>query len=264
MDTVQRALVEAIQNSTPAALATVVKTLGSSPRAVGAKMLVYADGSIVGSVGGGEMELQVVEHARAVIRDGQARYLDFNLSKPERGDPMVCGGEMEIFVEPLIATPTLLIAGAGHVGAACAELGKFLGFRVVVLDDRPQFLSREKFPTADELRAGDVLEQIRATEITPLTYVVLVTRAHTLDAALLRAVIESPAAYIGMLGSERRVITVFEMLKQEGVTAEQLKRVHAPIGLEIKAETPQEIAVSIMGQIIQVKSTKLKAKSDWP
>jgi xanthine dehydrogenase accessory factor len=253
MNAFQTALVHALQNNTPAALATVVKTIGSSPRAVGAKMLVYADGSIVGSVGGGEMELQVIAHAREVIRQGQARYLDFNLSKPERGDPMVCGGEMEIFVEPLISTPTLLIAGAGHVGAACAELGKFLGFRIVVLDDRPQFLSREKFPTADELRAGDLVEQLRAAEITPQTYVVLATRAHTLDADLLRAVLASPAAYIGMLGSERRVLTVFEMLKQQGVSDEQLKRVHAPIGLEIEAETPQEIAVSIMGQIILVK-----------
>jgi xanthine dehydrogenase accessory factor len=153
----------------------------------------------------------------------------------------------------LIMSPTLLIAGAGHVGAAVAELGKFLGFRVIVLDDRPNFLSREKFPTADELRAGDLLEQIRASEITALTYVVLVTRAHTLDADLLRAVIESPAVYIGMLGSERRVLTVFQMLKEQGVSDDQLKRVHAPIGLEIQAETPQEIAVSIMAQIIQVK-----------
>ncbi len=256
MDAVQRALVEALHNNTPAALATVVKTIGSSPRAVGAKMLVYADGSIVGSVGGGEMEQRVIEQARSVIREGQARYLDFNLSKPERGDPMVCGGEMEIFVEPLLTTPTLLIAGAGHVGAACAELGKFLGFRVVVLDDRPHFLSREKFPTADELRAGDLLEQIRTADITPQTYVVLVTRAHTLDAELLRAVMESPAAYVGMLGSERRVLTVFKMLQEQGVSDEQLKRVHAPIGLEIEAETPQEIAVSIMAEIIQAKSKK--------
>jgi xanthine dehydrogenase accessory factor len=256
MDAVQRAWIEAIQNNTAAALATVVKTIGSSPRAVGAKMIVYADGSIVGSVGGGEMEQQVIGEAREVIRTGQARYLDFNLSKPERGDPMICGGEMEIFVEPLITAPTLLIAGAGHVGAACAELGKFLGFRVSVIDDRPEFVTREKFPTADELRAGDLVELIRGTEITPRTFVVLVTRAHTLDAELLGAVLQTPAAYIGMLGSERRALTVFEMLKQQGVSAETLKRVHAPIGLKIEAETPQEIAVSIMAEIIQATSIK--------
>jgi xanthine dehydrogenase accessory factor len=250
MDAVQRALVDALEKQIPAATATVVKTHGSAPRAVGAKMLVYADGKIVGSVGGGEMEKRVIEVAQDAIRQAKPQYLDFNLSKPERGDPMVCGGEMEIFVEPLVTTPTLLIVGAGHVGAACAELGKFLGFRVVVIDDRAEFLTREKFPTTDELRAGDVAQEIQRVEITPLTYVVLVTRAHTLDAALLRAVIDSPAAYIGMLGSQRRVLTVFEILKQEGVSDETLKRVHAPIGIEINAETPQEIAVSIMAEII--------------
>lgn len=256
MDTVQRALVQAMENNTPAALATVVKTMGSSPRAVGAKMIVYADGSIAGSVGGGEMEQRVIGAAREVIHTGQPRYLDFNLSKPERGDPMICGGEMEIFVEPVLIAPTLLLAGAGHVGAACAELGKFLGFRVSVIDDRPEFVTPEKFPTADELRVGNLVELLRATDITPRTYVVLVTRAHTLDAELLGAVLASPAAYIGMLGSERRVLTVFEMLKQQGVSAETLERVHAPIGLKIEAETPQEIAISIMAEIIQVKSGK--------
>ena len=257
MDSVQHALVQALQNNIPAAIATVVKTLGSSPRAVGAKMLVYADGTIVGSVGGGEMERQVIEQARAAIQEGQPRYLDYNLSTPERGDPMVCGGEMEIFVEPLVTTPTLVIAGAGHVGAACAELGKFLGFRVVVLDDRPEFLAREKFPTADELRPGDVVGELRRLEITAQTFVVLVTRAHTLDADLLRAVIHSPAAYIGMLGSKRRVLTVFDILRQEGISEAQLQRVHAPVGVEINAETPQEIAVSILAQIIQVKRSQI-------
>jgi xanthine dehydrogenase accessory factor len=253
MDTVQRALVEALEKQIRAAVATVVKTHGSAPRAVGAKMLVYPDDKIVGSVGGGEMEKQVIEMAHAAIRDGTPRYLDFNLSKPERGDPMLCGGEMEIFIEPLVTSPTLVIVGAGHVGAACAELGKFLGFRVVVIDDRPEFLSREKFPHADEMHAGDVVQEIQKFEITPQTFVVLVTRAHTLDADLLRAVIDKPAAYIGMLGSERRALTVFEILKQKGVREETLQRVHAPIGIEINAETPQEIAVSIMAEIIRVQ-----------
>jgi xanthine dehydrogenase accessory factor len=262
MDAVRRALIQALEKNTPAALATVVKTTGSSPRAVGAKMLVYADGSIVGSVGGGEVELQVIEAARAALGDGRTRYLDFSLANLERGEAMICGGEMDIFVEPLLTAPTLVIAGAGHVGAACAELGKFLGFRVVVLDDRPEFLSREKFPTADELHAGDLLELLRATEITPRSYVVLATRAHALDAELLGAVLETPAAYIGMLGSERRARMMMEQLKEKGVSAEALARVHAPIGLEIAAETPQEIAVSVMAQVIQVKSELSKTKSE--
>ncbi|OGO37524.1 MAG: hypothetical protein A2Z03_09000 [Chloroflexi bacterium RBG_16_56_8] len=217
MDNVSQALVEALENNKPVALATVVKTRGASPRNPGAKMLVYPNGSIVGSVG---------------------------------------GGEMEIFVEPLLVAPTLLLVGAGHVGAACAQLAKFLGFHVVVLDDRPEFVTPENFPHADERIAGDIVAEIGKLEITPRTYVVFVTRAHTLDAALLGAIIENDAAYIGMLGSQRRVLTVKKMLKEKGVSEATLDRVHAPIGIEIHAETPQEIAVSIMAEVIQAKRQK--------
>jgi xanthine dehydrogenase accessory factor len=253
VDQFYRALAESILKNKPAAIATVVKTMGSSPREVGSKMLVYPDGSIVGSVGGGEMEARVIEAAKVSIREGKPCYLDMTLSDETRGDPLVCGGELEIFVEPLLAAPTLLIVGAGHIGAACAELGKFLGFRVVVVDDRAEMLTRENLPTADELHAGDMAAELDKLEITPQTYVVLVTRAHTTDATVLRALIHKPAAYIGMLGSKRRVLTVFEMLKQEGIPDEAFRRVHAPIGIPIDAETPQEIAVSIMAEIIKAK-----------
>ncbi len=256
MQQVYKALAESIEQNKPAAVATIVKTMGASPREVGAKMLVYADGTIVGSVGGGEMEARVIAEAKAVIRDGKPRYLDMNLSNEERGDPLICGGEMEIFVEPILATPTLLIVGAGHIGAACAELAKFLGMRVVVVDDRAEMLTREKFPTADELCLGDVVEELGKIQITPQTSIVLVTRAHTVDAPALRAVINKPAAYIGMLGSKRRVLTVFEMLKQAGVSDDAFARVHAPIGIEIGAETPQEIAVSILAEVVKVKRQK--------
>jgi xanthine dehydrogenase accessory factor len=174
----------------------------------------------------------------------------------QRGDPLICGGEMEIFVEPLLAAPTLVIIGAGHIGAAVSQLGKFLGFRTVVLDDRAEFVTPERLPFADEMHAGDFVEHITKLDITPQTYVVIVTRAHTLDAPVLRALVDKPAAYIGMLGSKKRVITVIEMLEKEGVSEAALARVHAPIGVEIHAETPQEIAVSIMAEVIQVKRQK--------
>ncbi len=253
MDTISQAIVDALQNNKPAALATVVKTRGASPRNVGAKMLVFADGSIVGSVGGGEMELRIITAAKQVLADGQPRYMDMTLSNDQRGDPMICGGEMEIFIEPLITTPTLVIVGAGHIGAAVAQLAQFLGFHVVVLDDRPEFVTPENMPHADERIAGDIVAKIRDLDITPRTYVVLVTRAHTLDAALLGAIVDKPAAYIGMLGSKRRVITVVDNLKKQGATEAALAKVHAPIGVEIHAETPQEIAVSIMAEIIAVR-----------
>jgi xanthine dehydrogenase accessory factor len=256
MDVFSQALVQALQDNKPAAVATVVKTRGASPREAGAKMLVYPDGSIVGSVGGGEMELRVITAAKDALRDGKPRYLDMPLSNEARGDPMICGGEMDIFVEPIALAPTLLVVGAGHIGAAIAQLAQQVGFRVVVLDDRPEFVTPSGFPHADERIAGDIVEKIRDVEITPQTYIVLVTRAHTLDAALLGTVVEKNCAYIGMLGSERRVLMVMGSLKQKGVSEAALKRVHAPIGIEIQAETPQEIAVSIMAQIIQVKRQK--------
>ncbi len=261
MDKISQALVDALQNNKPVALATVVKTRGASPRNVGAKMLVFADGSIVGSVGGGEMELRIITTAKQVLNDGQPRYMDMTLSNDKRGDPMICGGEMEIFVEPLITTPTLVVVGAGHIGAAVAQLGQFLGFHVVVLDDRPEFVTPENLPHADERIAGDIVAKIRELEITPRTYVVLVTRAHTLDAALLGAIVDKPAAYIGMLGSQRRVITVVDNLKKQGASEAALARVHAPIGVEIHAETPQEIAISIMAEIIAVRREKESTSS---
>jgi xanthine dehydrogenase accessory factor len=256
MDAFSQALIEALQNNKPAAVATVVKTRGASPRDAGAKMLVYPDGAIVGTVGGGEMEMRVIAAAKDALHDGTPRYLDMTLSNEARGDPLICGGEMEIFVEPIALAPTLLLVGAGHVGAAVAQQAKLLGFRVVVLDDRAEFVTPESFPHADERIAGDVVAKIREMEITPQTYIVLVTRAHTLDAALLGAIVEKDAAYIGMLGSKRRVLTVVDMLKQKGVSETALARVYAPIGIEIHAETPQEIAVSIMAEIIKVKRQK--------
>jgi xanthine dehydrogenase accessory factor len=254
MDGVYQALAECIQQNKPAAVATVVKVMGSSPREVGTKMLVRPDGSIVGSVGGGEMELRVIQAARESLRDGKPRYLEMTLSDDKRGDPMICGGEMEIFVEPLQRPPTLLVIGAGHIGIACAQLAKGLGFRVVVWDDRTELATRERVPFADELETGDIVEKLKALDVSPQTYIVLVTRLHTLDAELLRAAIDKPARYIGMLGSERRVLTVYKMLREQGVKEEELNRVHAPIGIEIGAETPAEIAVSIMAEVIKAKS----------
>ncbi len=256
MDAVSQELIQALQNNKLAALATVVRTRGASPRQAGSKMLVYPDGSIVGTVGGGEMEMRVIAEAQGALRDGKPRYLDMTLSNEQRGDPMICGGEMEIFVEPITLAPTLVLVGAGHIGAAVAQLAQQTGFRVVALDDRPEFITPENFPHADERITGDIVEKIHTVDITPQTYIVFVTRAHTLDAALLGAVVEKDAAYIGMLGSERRVLTVKNLLQQQGVSQTALARVHAPIGIEIHAETPQEIAVSIMAEIIQVKRQK--------
>ncbi|MEW5719555.1 MAG: XdhC/CoxI family protein [Chloroflexota bacterium] len=256
MDAIAEALIDALQNNKPAALATVVKTRGATPRDAGAKMIVYPDGAIVGSVGGGEMERRVIAEARAALADSKPRHLDLVTHPESRADPSTCGGAMEIFVEPLLTTPTLVIVGAGHIGAAVAQLARTLGFRIVVLDDRPEFVTPENFPHADERIAGDLRLEIERLEITPRTYIVFVTRNHALDADLLGAVVDKPAAYIGMLGSKRRVLAVQNALKQPGVSEAALAHIHAPIGLPINAETPAEIAISILAEIIQVKNKK--------
>lgn len=254
MDAFSQALVDVLQNHRPAALATVVKTRGSSPRSAGAKMLVFPDGTIVGTVGGGVVEERVRATAAEVLRDRTPRYVQIGVE--ERRDAQPCGGEMDIFVEPLLTAPTLVLVGAGHVGAAVAQLAQFLGFRIVVLDDRPDFVSEENFPCADERISGDPVMRLSEIQTTPDTFIVLATRTHALDPALLGAIVGKPAAYIGMLGSERRAQVAVEALKKGGISEEALARLHAPVGIEIGAETPQEIAVSIMAEIIQVKNSR--------
>ncbi|MBI5649521.1 MAG: XdhC family protein [Chloroflexi bacterium] len=251
MDSVSHALIDALQNNKPAALATIVKTRGANPREPGTKMLVYPDGTFVGTIGGSETELRVIAEARAAIRDAKPRYLDLDLRHHADADAGI-----EIFIEPLAHAPTLVIVGAGHVGAAVAELARILGFYIVVLDDRAELIAPDKFPHADERIAGDLVTQIRGIEITQQTYIVLVTRLHALDPDLLGAIVEKDAAYIGMLGSARRARAVLDALKQQGVSETARARVHAPIGIAINAETPHEIAVSILAEIIQVKRKK--------
>jgi xanthine dehydrogenase accessory factor len=246
VDSVSQALIDALQNNKPAATATVVKTRGATPRDPGAKMLIYPDGKFVGTIGGGAIELEAIAQARAAMGDGKPRYLD--LAMRDHAD---ANATMEIFVEPLAHAPTLMIVGAGHVGAAVAELARPLGFRIVVLDDRAEFITPEKFPHADERIAGDLVARLRDLEITPQTYIVLVTRMHALDPDLIGAIIETDAAYIGMLGSARRAQTVRNLLQKKGVGETALARVHAPIGIDINAETPHEIAVSILAEIIR-------------
>jgi xanthine dehydrogenase accessory factor len=253
MDTVSQAIIDVWQNNKPAALATIVRTRGTTPRQAGAKMLVYPNGAIVGTIGGGEMELRVIEAAKETLMIGQPRVLDLVLANEGHGDASTSDGQMEIFIEPLLSAPTLMIVGAGHVGAAVAQLGKLLGFYVVVIDDRPDLIAPERFLYADERIVGDLVAKVRELTLTPQTYVVLVTRAHALDAALLSALLEKPTAYIGMLGSERRAHAAREALRKAGVSESLLARLHAPIGLAIDAETPQEIAVSILAEIIQIK-----------
>jgi xanthine dehydrogenase accessory factor len=253
---VYEAALEAIRRREPVAVATVIEARGSTPRNAGAKMLVYADGRTVGTVGGGALEARVIEEAREAIAEGQSRELESRLSEQERGDPRICGGDMRFFIEVLLPRATLLIIGGGHIGQALAELGAFLGYHVAVLDEREEIVTAERFPQADALFSGPLGEQLQATALTDQTYAVLVTPHHSLDEKALAVLAEHPVAYIGLLGSRRRTQATFERARAMGVPDEFLARIHTPIGLNIGAETPREIAVSILAEIIAVQRGK--------
>ena len=250
---IYRALAELQDRQEGGVLCTVVRSQGSTPRHAGSKMLVYADGTIIGTVGGGELENRVRTVALAALKDGQTRLLEYSMSDPERGDPGICGGQVEVFVEPVLPKPLLVVIGGGHVGRTVVHLAHWLGFRVVVNDDRPEFCRPESAPEADEFIYSSMSDLPANLKITPWTYLVLTTRGSSVDVDGLPALLETLAAYIGVIGSRRRWATTRKALEEKGVPREKLDRVVSPMGLELNAETPEEIAVSILAEIISLR-----------
>jgi xanthine dehydrogenase accessory factor len=254
MPSIFRAVAELETTHQPAALCTVVKTSGSTPRHTTSKMLVYPDGHIIGTVGGGELENRVVIESLASLLDGKPRLLAYSMTDPARGDPGLCGGQVEVFVEPILPAPVLVVVGGGHVGKALAHLAKWLGFHVVVSDDREQFCTPEANPDADEFYPVPLAELPLRLSINPQTILILTTRGSNVDVAGLPALLETPAGYIGVIGSRKRWNTTVKELNEQGIPDEKLARVHSPIGLGIGAETPAEIAVSIMAEVLMLRA----------
>ncbi len=236
-------------------LATVVATRRSVPRRAGTKMLVYGDGRLVGTVGGGEMESRVIDEAKVALRTGNTKLLDYALLAPDRGDPGVCGGNVQIYLEPHMPPHTIFIVGAGHVGKAVVDLAHWLGYRTVVTDDREERLTEAEMPNADAMFAGSIEDALAAHPITADTSVVVVSRNVDIDVEALPPLLATPARYIGVMGSERRWAATKAKLAETGVDSGVLDRIHAPIGIEIGAETLEEIAVSIMSEVIRVART---------
>lgn len=246
---VYAAALEALRTGQAAAVATVVEASGSTPRGVGAKMLVYPEGGIVGTVGGGGLEALVIEAAQAALEAGQPRELDYR-----GGDEAhICGGDMRIFIEVLLPRWTLLIIGAGHIGQALAELGAFLGYRVAVLDEREHFVTPERFPHANVRLTGALDEQLRSFPVTPRTCAVFVTPHHSRDERGLAVLAQHEPAYVGLLGGKRRTEATFERARALGVPEPFLARIHTPVGLDIGAETPREIALCIAAELVAVQ-----------
>ncbi len=248
-----------INSGHPVALCTVVKTQGAVPRHSGTKMLVFSDGHIEGTVGGGKVEELVREEATTALKDGQTRLLDYSLVNTERGDPGLCGGTVTVYVEPYLQPATVVVVGAGHVGRAVVHLASWLGYRVVVSDDRKDLCTPEASPGAD-LYLPIPLEKLpEAMEIGPQTYLVLVTRGVEVDVVGLPALLATDAPYIGLIGSKKRWAHCQKQLKEAGVDEAQIGRITSPIGLDIHAETPDEIAVSIMAEIIALRNKDARA-----
>jgi xanthine dehydrogenase accessory factor len=236
------------------AIATIVNVRGSIPSFKTAKMLVRDDGSIVGTIGGGCVEAEVWQAAREVMESEKPRTLTFDLNQDPKYDTgLVCGGTLEIFVEPILPPAELFIFGAGHVAASLYKVARIAGFDVTIIDDREAYANRERFPEAQQVIAEDFDKAAAKLLPSESSYIVIVTRGHRDDMRMLRWAVQTPARYIGMIGSKRKTITIFKELQNEGLAAQLFDRVHAPVGLDIGAITPEEIAVSITAELIAAR-----------
>ncbi|MBI5205698.1 MAG: XdhC family protein [Nitrospirae bacterium] len=230
------------------AVATIVQCIGSSPQKEGAKMLVRDDGSIAGTLGGGCLEAEVAQAALMAIKDGRPQSIYFELT--ERHGGLVCGGKVMVYIEPVVPEPNLVILGAGHVGRALSKAARFSGFRVTVVDDRDEFANRENLPDANEIIVNDFENVFSGVTLTRDSYIVIATRGHNHDLDALKASLGTDAGYIGLLGSRRKRALLFKTLSDEGFSKNDIDRVIIPVGLAINSVTPEDIAISIMAQII--------------
>jgi xanthine dehydrogenase accessory factor len=236
------------------AVATITNVRGSIPSFQTAKMLVRDDGSIAGTIGGGCVEAEVWQAAREVMEQEKPRTLTFNLNNDPKYDTgLVCGGTLEIFIEPVLPPALLYIFGAGHVAYNLYRVAGIAGFDVIVVDDRESYANRDRFPDAREVIADDFDRVTQSLHIPESAYIVIVTRGHRDDMRILRWAVNLNARYLGMIGSRRKTIAIYKELEKQGIPSEKFANVHAPIGLEIGAVTPEEIAVAIVAEMIAVR-----------
>lgn len=245
------ALSAAVGDGNPVALVTIVATARSVPRHAGTKMLVYADGTTIGTVGGGQMEANVTAEAIEVLRTGRPRVVEYELVDPTNGDPGICGGELTLFLEPYMPPHTVYVIGCGHVGRAVTDLAHWLGYRTIAIDDRPDRVTDEALPNADIRISGTIGEALAEHPVTEDSSIIVVTRSSEMDVEILPSLLDTPARYIGVMGSKKRWRTTYDLLATKGIDTEKLDRLHVPIGLDLNAETLEEIAVSILSEVIR-------------
>jgi len=233
----------------PSAIATIVQCSGSSPQKEGAKMLVRDDGSVLGSLGGGCIEAEVIQASRKAMKDGNPLTIPFELTEKHGG--LVCGGKVLVYIEPIIPDPHLVIIGAGHVGKALSKVARFSGFRVTVADDRQEYANRDNLPDAHDIVITDFENIFSKIHVAKNTYLIIATRGHNHDLDALKAALRTEAGYIGLLGSKRKKVLLFKTLRDEGFAQKDTDRIITPVGIPIGSVTSEEIAISIMAQLIK-------------
>lgn len=256
------AIDEALARGEAVALVTIVRAQGSTPQRVGARMLVYEDGRTLGTIGGGCYEQDACGKARLALQTGRPTLAHYDLNDDfaeEQG--LICGGQMDVFIDPVTPTPRVCIVGAGHVGYHTAHLAATVGFRVVVVDDRASFADPARFPTAERVDVAEIPEWLRTADIGTRDYLVIVTRGHREDLDALRAALARDTAYVGLIGSKAKIARLYARLGSEGHDAVRLARVHAPIGLDLGAVSPEEIAVSIVAELIAHRRGRLQPRT---
>ncbi|MFL2434652.1 xanthine dehydrogenase [bacterium] len=251
---------DVLERGESAALVTIISAQGSTPQRIGAKMLVYADGRTVGTIGGGCYENDAFWKARRALETRKPLVAKYELTDDiaeESG--LICGGQMDVYIEPLESSPHLYLVGAGHVSYHLGRLASTVGFRVHVIDDREKFSNKDRFPDAVEVVVDNIPEWLEQANISPHSYAVILTRGHRHDLDALRALATRDIRYLGLIGSKAKVTRLHDVLREEGMTVEHPERLHAPVGLDIGAISPEEIAVSILAELIAVKYGKLES-----
>lgn len=251
--TIYEEIQAALQRGERVAVASVVKTIGAAPCAVGSKMLVHADGTTSGSLAGPKTDTRVVQQALQAIHEGHTYTTHIHLDADQGEAVGSCGATLEVFFEVLRPEPRLIIAGAGYVAQALARQAVQLDFRIIVVDDRRDMTDSQTFSDKVQLTFGEIPQTLRELAPDEASWIVIVTRGHHLDKDALRAALETKTAYVGMIGSPSKVKQIFRDLLKEGIAAERLAQVHAPIGLDLGAETPDEIALSIAAEIVMLR-----------
>lgn len=244
--------------------ATIIDRRGSAPRKDHAKMLILQDGKALGSIGGGCMEAEVWQEAMKAMKDGEPKVMHFDLTSKDAAEGgLVCGGKLDVYLEPILPDPRLIIFGGGHVSKMLARICKMIGFHITVVDDREAFANKERFPEADALVVDEFEKACQSISVNEHTYLLIVTRGHQYDQAVTEWAVHTKARYIGLLGSKRKVALIRKHLLEIGIPKKQLANLYAPIGIDIGSETPEEIAVSVAAELVTVRKNRGVPRRDW-